>query len=94
MVTSQQDKITWEVELDGKEENTNLYTIDTSIDVITQEKVIKRAWLTSLRYHIEQICVLTVYITDDTYGFFNLLKVWLLRKALKGSCENAHDLWF
>ena len=83
MIASKHDDIPREVLLNGKEKNADLNAEDASINIVTQEEVVERAWLTCLAYHVQKVSILSVNITHDTDWLFNLHEVRLLRKHLQ-----------
>lgn len=83
MVTSKHYDIPWEVKFYREEENADLDTVDSSVDIIAKEQIIQRAGLTCLADHVQQVCILAVDITDNTNRLFNLHEVRLIVEHLK-----------
>jgi len=52
VIASQHDDVSWEVLLDGEEQNADLDPLDAAIDIVTQEEIVKTAGLTSLADHV------------------------------------------
>ena len=52
VIASQHDDVSWEVLLDGEEQNADLDPLDATIDIVTQEEIVKTAGLTSLADHV------------------------------------------
>ena len=72
VVTSQHDNVAREILFDCEKKNANLNSEDTTVDVISKEKIVETSRFTSFGYHIKKISVLSMYISNYTDRFLNL----------------------
>ena len=92
VIASQHHDVSGEVLLDGKEKNADLDAEDATIDIVTEEEVVERAWLTGLANHVQQVRVLSMDVADDANWLFNLHEVRLLGEHLQSRHKKAHYL--
>ena len=92
MISSQKNDIAWEVQLDREQQNADFNTLDATIDVVAQEEIVETTRFASLADHVEEICILSVDITDHTNWFFNLNQIGLSCEECESLSEKTHNL--
>ena len=90
MIAPEHDHVPWEVQLNSEEQDTHFNAKDSSVNIVTKEEVVETTRLPSLADHIEQVCVLSMDISDDTDWLFNLNKILFSREQCEYAREDSH----
>lgn len=83
VIASQHHDVSGEVLLNGKEKNADLDAEDATVDIVTEEEVVERAWLTGLANHVQQVRVLPMDVADDANRLIDLHEVRLCGEHLQ-----------
>jgi len=72
VVASEQEEVLLELDLVGQQQNDGLKGLLATIDVISKEKVVSFRWVASILKQSEQVSKLTVHVTANLDGCFQL----------------------
>ena len=92
MISSEENDVTGEVQLDGEEEDADFDALDAAVDVVAEEEIVERTRFTCLGDHVEQVSVLTMDVANNADGLIDLHQVCFGGEHLQGLGEQTHDL--
>ena len=72
VISSKQDELLGIIDFDRNQEHHAFQTENSSVNVITKEKIVELGWIASLVEHVHQVVILPVDITNYNNWLWNL----------------------